>query len=152
MKTRKIKETNHKRYSIIYSGYSNRSYVCCAEEALIQFISIKIFMTWCILRLFCCRVGCMVASMKDINVSAVVCLGYPLKVWFSCQSLNYGINWLHMFFFLLLLPWGSRCTEEDFQLFAYHRVYYTPCLIFIFSIIQKPLIPFVSDYSLITNF
>ncbi|KAG4999057.1 hypothetical protein JHK87_020129 [Glycine soja] len=25
------------------------------------------------------RVGCMVASMKDINVSAVVCLGYPLK-------------------------------------------------------------------------
>lgn len=45
MKTRKIKETNHKRYSIIYSGYSNRSYVCCAEEALIQFISIKIFMT-----------------------------------------------------------------------------------------------------------
>ncbi|XP_028247079.1 testis-expressed protein 30 isoform X1 [Glycine soja] len=26
------------------------------------------------------RVGCMVASMKDINVSAVVCLGYPLKL------------------------------------------------------------------------
>ncbi|KAG5088673.1 hypothetical protein HKD37_01G001454 [Glycine soja] len=25
------------------------------------------------------RVGCMVASMKDINVSAVVCLGYPFK-------------------------------------------------------------------------
>ncbi|KAL9330010.1 hypothetical protein ACSQ67_005013 [Phaseolus vulgaris] len=25
------------------------------------------------------RVGCMVASMEDINVSAVVCLGYPLK-------------------------------------------------------------------------
>ncbi|RZC13656.1 hypothetical protein D0Y65_012984 [Glycine soja] len=25
------------------------------------------------------RVGCMVACMKDINVSAVVCLGYPLK-------------------------------------------------------------------------
>ncbi|KAL5065294.1 hypothetical protein RYX36_027031 [Vicia faba] len=25
------------------------------------------------------RVGCMVASMEDINVSAVLCLGYPLK-------------------------------------------------------------------------
>ncbi|XP_061337885.1 uncharacterized protein LOC133284798 [Gastrolobium bilobum] len=25
------------------------------------------------------RVGCMVASLKDINVHAVVCLGYPLK-------------------------------------------------------------------------
>ncbi|KAL1326447.1 hypothetical protein HN51_036543 [Arachis hypogaea] len=25
------------------------------------------------------RVGCMVASLEDINVSAVVCLGYPLK-------------------------------------------------------------------------
>ncbi|MED6137005.1 hypothetical protein PIB30_061009 [Stylosanthes scabra] len=25
------------------------------------------------------RVGCMVASLDDINVSAVVCLGYPLK-------------------------------------------------------------------------
>ncbi|KAL5075766.1 hypothetical protein RYX36_014750 [Vicia faba] len=25
------------------------------------------------------RVGCMVASMEDINISAVLCLGYPLK-------------------------------------------------------------------------
>lgn len=30
--------------------------------------------------LFYCRVSCMVAIMKEINVSAVVCLGYPLKV------------------------------------------------------------------------
>ncbi|KAK7399116.1 hypothetical protein VNO78_10291 [Psophocarpus tetragonolobus] len=25
------------------------------------------------------RVGCMVASLEDVNVSAVICLGYPLK-------------------------------------------------------------------------
>ena len=90
METRKIKGTNHKRYSILYFGYSNRTYVCWAEEALIQFISIKIFMTWCSLRWFCHRVGCMVASMKDINVSAVVCLGYPFKVW--CSFLWFHAN------------------------------------------------------------
>lgn len=32
--------------------------------------------------LFVCRVSCMVAGKEDITASAVVCLGYPLKVVF----------------------------------------------------------------------
>ena len=31
-------------------------------------------------KLHCNRVSCMVAGQEDVDVAAVVCLGYPLKV------------------------------------------------------------------------
>lgn len=82
---------------------------------------------------FCCRVGCMVASMEDINVSAVVCLGYPLKVCcffydlMSILSLQYK---LIAYGFLLLLPWGSKPKKVPSYLSI---LAYSPCLIFLFS-------------------
>ncbi|PNX83459.1 KAT regulatory NSL complex subunit 3-like protein [Trifolium pratense] len=51
------------------------------------------------------RVGCMVANMEDINVSAVLCLGYPLKgLWFSLFSSTLGTS--------LLRPFGSAIKQS----------------------------------------
>lgn len=45
--------------------------------------------------LFCCRVSCMVA-VNGISASAIVCLGYPLKV-ILCPD-NTPANLTHLYF------------------------------------------------------
>lgn len=104
-------------------------------------------MTCCISCLFSCRVGCMVASMEDINVSVVVCLGYPLKVWcFFYDSMPIFLqDKLISYGFVLLLTW-DRSTEEGYQLFVYLRVYY----LFINNSTSE-LIPFVDSSCLFMN-
>lgn len=57
------------------------------------------------LYIYFCRVSCMVASGEEIGASAVVCLGYPLKVFyiniylFVCNVFSLSLSFFFFFFF-----------------------------------------------------